>query len=228
MQNWGTESRPRREWLLERFREGRREAFSDFVGSPGGTCLSGGWGKGTFETEYIADSFDELYVLKPNLGDVDSMQEHGLAPIRATTPPVPFRDDSLDVVVANGIIEKLDDKRGFVEEVRRVLKPGAEFYVTAPVDVGVGGFFRHLARCYADPDNPSTPDGIRRYVDYSLDELLKDVPRNVNGRRHRYYNYTYLLSDLEELFEVEAIQGWPIGGTRIPNLIYFIAVRNSA
>lgn len=61
------------------------------------------------------------------------------------------------------------------------------------------------------------------FIDNSLPELLKTVPREENSLSHRYYNYTYLLSDLHEWFDTVSVYGWPVAVPGIPKLILFIA-----
>jgi len=46
--------------------------------------------------------------------------------------PIPFPDDSFDLVVASHIIEHLDDGVAFFGECLRVVKPGGLLYVEAP------------------------------------------------------------------------------------------------
>lgn len=50
----------------------------------------------------------------------------------ATVPPLPFADATFDCVVSFQVIEHIKRDRLFVEEVRRVLKPGGLFIVSTP------------------------------------------------------------------------------------------------
>jgi SAM-dependent methyltransferase len=52
--------------------------------------------------------------------------------LEAKVPPLPFADDSFDCVVSFQVIEHIKRDRAFVEEVRRVLKPGGRFIVSTP------------------------------------------------------------------------------------------------
>jgi len=46
--------------------------------------------------------------------------------------PYPFADDSFDVVIAEHVLEHLDNVIGVVEEVHRIGRAGAKFYVEVP------------------------------------------------------------------------------------------------
>ncbi|SEG58516.1 class I SAM-dependent methyltransferase [Halobellus limi] len=216
-----------RDRLLKSFHSGRLSDFASFVGEPGGTCLSVGCGTGVFETEYISDSFDTIYAVEPKRNRIEAVDGESVVPIQAASPPVPFEHESFDCIVAAGVVEHIQDERGFIEAAYDSLNPTGEIYLTIPIEVGVGGFLRHLGRCYVDPTNEAIPDGKRRYFDYTTDELRKRVPREKHARRHRYYNYTYLLDDVRERFGDVEVRGWPFAPTRLPNLIYFVSAKKA-
>src|SRR5438445_10012688 len=44
--------------------------------------------------------------------------------VRASATSLPFADGSYDIITALGLIEHLDDDKGFVRELYRVCKPG--------------------------------------------------------------------------------------------------------
>jgi ubiquinone/menaquinone biosynthesis C-methylase UbiE len=52
--------------------------------------------------------------------------------VSCSVPPLPFENDSLDVVTAFQFIEHIENRKGFMEEVKRVLKPGGIFLCTTP------------------------------------------------------------------------------------------------
>ena len=49
-----------------------------------------------------------------------------------TVPPLDFADESFDYVISFQVIEHIKRDRAFVDEVRRVLKPGGKFIVSTP------------------------------------------------------------------------------------------------
>lgn len=52
--------------------------------------------------------------------------------LRATVPPLPFPDAAFDCVISFQVIEHIERDALFVEEVRRVLRPGGRFIVSTP------------------------------------------------------------------------------------------------
>lgn len=52
--------------------------------------------------------------------------------ISAKVPPLPFEDNSLDVVTAFQFIEHIHNRKGFIQDVKRVLKPGGVFLCSTP------------------------------------------------------------------------------------------------
>ncbi|MFN4083460.1 MAG: class I SAM-dependent methyltransferase [Bacteroidia bacterium] len=63
-------------------------------------------------------------------------QKHGhksnLSFKQGSVPPLPFNDESLDVVTSFQFIEHIHDRIGFIKEVYRVLKPGGVFLCSTP------------------------------------------------------------------------------------------------
>lgn len=214
-----------REWILKWFHGGRLESFANFIGDESGICLSVGCGTGIFETEYIDGRFDEIYALDPTRRKLKEIDKGEVIPLQSAVPPIPFSENVLDVIVASGVVEHLPDEQGFIRDSLCCLKPGGRLYLTTPIEVGIGGLIRHLGRCYTSPDQHVIPDGPIRYLDYTLEELQKNVPREKNSLAHRYYNYTYLLTDVRKWYKDIVIRGWPIGITKLPNLILFVKAR---
>ena len=52
--------------------------------------------------------------------------------VSSSVPPLPFENESLDVVTAFQFIEHIENRKGFMEEVKRVLKPGGIFLCSTP------------------------------------------------------------------------------------------------
>ena len=88
------------------------------------------------------------------------------------TRPFPFRDSSIDAVLASHVLEHLtfDEARACVAEIRRVLIPGGVLRVAVPdLDTVVAGY------------DPRDPDAF-------LDGLLQGRERSTSRHRH-WWNY---------------------------------------
>lgn len=101
----------------------------------------------------------------------------------ADVTQLPVADDSYDVFVSLETIEHVDDDRGFVTEVRRVLKPGGKFICSTP------------NRALTNPgtsinDRPFNPFHVREYTLNELESLL----RPYFDRFDLYYQSRYGIS----------------------------------
>jgi SAM-dependent methyltransferase len=212
-------------WILDWFHGGRLSSFADFIGSPGGRALSVGCGTARLETHYLSDRFEEITCIEPRGSLLPDEAPDNLTFVETSVPPIPFETGAYGSIVGCGVTEHIRDERGFVQEAHRVLSDSGALFLTAPIEVGIGGFIRHLGRCFVDPEFDHFPDGVTRYVDYSIEELTKRTPRDKNTLAHRYYNYQYLLGDLDEHFESVRVTGWPLSVMKSLNLILFISAR---
>lgn len=208
--------------FLRWFHNSRIRDFREFIDDSGKTALSVGCGRGILESHIVGNEFEEVYGFDPALQDLDLIDSENFHPIVGIAPPIPFSNNSLDAVIAVGTTEHLPDERAFIEESKRCLKKNKSLFLTVPIEVGVGGFLRYLGKNLLRPNRNDSPDGLRRFTDYSLQELLKKTPRDMHEQDHRYYNYTYVLEDLEEVFEEVHITGWPVEKLGKINFILFV------
>lgn len=212
------EPRGLRSYITSWFHNGRLQDFSSMISETDGIALSVGCGSAHMERRLVPD-FDVLYGIDPLSGRVSDAKDCGLEAMVGAVPPIPFRDDSLDVVIAAGTTEHIADERGFYEEAARCLRSGGSIYVTIPIEVGLGGLLRYWGRCVTYPECNDSPNDWTRFIDFSADELLKRTRREKHERVHRYYNYKYAIGDLHDFFTDVEVRGWPIAFTKSLNLI---------
>jgi SAM-dependent methyltransferase len=208
--------------FLSWFHNSRIEDFEDFIDESGETALSIGCGRGILEKQIVKDKFAKVYGLDPSLRELDLIEDDNFHPILGVAPPIPFPNNSLDAVIVVGTTEHLPDECRFVKESKRCLKNNKSLFLTAPIEVGVGGLLRYLGKNILRPNRGDSPDGLKRFFDYSIQELLKNTPRDMHQQAHRYYNYTYLLNDLTDIFEEVNVIGWPVKLLGEVNFILFI------
>ena len=87
------------------------------------------------------------------------------------TRGLPFRDRSVDAVHASHVLEHFDDLVGVMDEIWRVCKPGARFYITVP----------HATSAYMTWRDPTHRRGL------NLDTFLYFDKATADGARFGYY-----------------------------------------
>jgi SAM-dependent methyltransferase len=110
-------------------------------------------------------------------------QGRGLRTVRADASRLPFRDRSLELVVAFDVLEHLEDDEAAAAELTRVLKPNGRALVAVP----------------ADPALWSAHDEAvghqRRYTRSQLDELLTTAGLSID----RLWSWNVMLRPLVKL-----------------------------
>lgn len=101
---------------------------------PQGDLLEIGPGHGTLAQAAVAAGYRYTAIeASPILADL--LRKKGLTVIEAFTPPIPFPDQSADVVYADQVLEHMsgiDAARAFTAEAKRILRPGGIFFVVVP------------------------------------------------------------------------------------------------
>jgi len=210
-----------RQRFVRWFHNNRLSDFSALI-EPGNSLLSVGCGTAELESKILNNKFEEIYTLEVHGGRSQAAYNKGLSSVQGSAPPMPFAKNSFDTIVAAGTIEHLPDETGFLNEAHRCLEPDGQLYLTIPIEVGLGGFIRHIGKNFVHPNRNDSPDGVMRYLDYTTDEFFKTVQRNKHGNSHRYYNYIYTLNDVKKRFSDVEVHGWPIEPLNQLNMILFV------
>lgn len=110
------------------------EFAADFV--RGKTTADIGCADG-YGTQYLADFAHKITGVDYSEATlVEARKKHAaktnLSFVSGSVPPLPFEDNSLDVVTAFQFIEHIHDRLGFMYEAHRVLKPGGVFLCSTP------------------------------------------------------------------------------------------------
>lgn len=218
----GPEARQR---FVKWFHNNRLADFADWI-EPANRMLSVGSGNAELESKKLRGRFNEIYTLEVHRGRSEIAFKKNLKSVQASAPPLPFKENTFDAVMAAGAIEHLPDERGFLEDAARCLRPNGDLYLTLPIEVGVGGLLRHLGKNFVHPDRGDSPEGIERYWDYSREELFKLTPREKHGTAHRYYNYVYAINDVKDIYSDVSIRGWPAKPLGTLNLILYVKSTN--
>lgn len=96
-----------------------------------GRVLEIGTGTG-YGIDIIAPSCDRFTTLDKFSSEATAALPGNVEFVKATVPPLPFKDESFDYVVSFQVIEHIADDRTFIKEVHRVLRKGGKFIVTTP------------------------------------------------------------------------------------------------
>ena len=96
-----------------------------------GEVLEIGTGTG-YGIDIIAPMCSRFVTLDKTRSEELGAIPEGVEFIQGVVPPLPFADESFDVIVSFQVIEHIKRDKEFVSEVRRVLKKGGKFIVSTP------------------------------------------------------------------------------------------------
>ncbi len=103
--------------------------------------------------------FEDLVQRFPNKIAADFFPYPDADVICDLTKPLPFRDDSLDIIIASNVFEHLPNTKDVLSECYRILKPGGCLIGTIPFMLGVH----------------QEPYDYHRYTPFMLERLLKET-----------------------------------------------------
>jgi len=103
-------------------------------GSPGPRVLNAGAGAGSFSLRLAENGFDVTSV-DASSAAVEVLRGRVTGEVaRADVTALPFADAAFDAAVLGEVLEHVEDDRGALEEVARVLRPGGVLAVSVPAD----------------------------------------------------------------------------------------------
>ena len=103
-------------------------------GSPGPRVLNAGAGTGSFSLRLAENGFDVTSV-DASSAAVEVLRRRVPGEVaQADVTTLPFADAAFDAAVLGEVLEHVEDDRGALEEVARVLRPGGVLAVSVPAD----------------------------------------------------------------------------------------------
>ncbi len=151
------------------------------------TVLDIGGYDGYIATKLIeADPNLQITVVDIDRAGLQSAVERGLNAVYGSVFALPFDDHYADVILLLDLLEHLDDDRGAVEEIARVLKPSGKAIITTPMKDGVP--FPLLSKAKSQAINRSWGHVRAGYSVEDMGELIRETDLQV-VQESRYFNF---------------------------------------
>ena len=156
---------------LARFTEQATPFIRGWLGAGPGRCLDLGCGGGVqllvvVELGWSAVGLD----ISRNQLRIARQRRGARALVQADAASVPFGDAAFDAVVAGFVHTDVDDWRGVVDEIGRILRPGGRFVYIGTHPCYVGPFSRYVGQGppvlhpgYRRTERTSTGPGLRKH-----------------------------------------------------------------
>jgi SAM-dependent methyltransferase len=131
--------------------EERIALFRRYVGGPGRRVLDIGCRWGALTRHYLEGN--EVVGIDVDRGALEHAAELGIETVWADAEePLPFPDESFDVVVVGELLEHVRDPARVVDETRRVLRPGGTLVGSVPNAFRLKNRLRFLAGRHPEND----------------------------------------------------------------------------
>lgn len=184
-------------------RETRKEDvryIADYINSRApGTVLDIGFGLGELLEQ--VEGLNTCFGLDPSARAIEIGRERCSAELKqGVLEPGTFANNSFDVVVANHVIEHVDEPVPFVETIFDILKPGGDFVCGTP------NFASAAARVFQDRFRLlHDPTHVSLFTDDSLIRLFRDCGFRIEQVEYPFFGTRFASSEaFEAMVRAEA------------------------
>lgn len=170
------------------------------------TVVDLGCGTGFF-TDLLADRFEQVigFDISTNmLNFAKQNRNSSIAWLEGDAYKLPFKDDSLDLIYSNLMIQWCDDLPSVVKEISRALKPGGLFIFSTLVD----GTLFELKQSWSKVDND------KHVIDFKSARELTDIFNHNEGRLIEYSVKDVVLEYENVLHLAHELKG--LGANHVP------------
>lgn len=102
---------------------------------PRNACvLDVGCGTGGILRDLKSRSYQDLHGLEISQYAIERLSSLGIRMHEGVLPKIPLADGAFDVVIASQVLEHIIQRRRFITETRRVLRPGGTAFIFVPDD----------------------------------------------------------------------------------------------
>ncbi|MES2353867.1 MAG: class I SAM-dependent methyltransferase [Pseudomonadota bacterium] len=139
---------------------------------PNDKILDIGCGSGSILRSLKSQGYTDLHGLEISNYAVERLRSEGLTMYQGSLPRLPLPECQFDVVIASQVLEHIIRRRLFLNEIRRVLKPGGRAFIFVPNNcLGPIDEPEHVV-CF---NNESFTKELARHFDVASIEVMHDV-----------------------------------------------------
>ena len=147
--------------------EERAELFRRYVGGPGRRVLDIGCRYGALTSRYLTGN--DVVGIDVDSKALETAAKLGIVTIWADAEePLPFHDESFDVVVVGELLEHVRDPEALVRETHRLLRPGGTLVGSVPNGFRLKNRLRFIVGRHPESDPTHlhlfAPEDIRRWL----------------------------------------------------------------
>lgn len=111
-----------------------KQALIESLTARSDTILDVGCGNGGILRQLKQQGYSNLHGLEISDYAIQRLQSEGIEMHYGALPSIPLPDETFDVVIASQVLEHVIRRGRFLEELRRVMKPGGTSFIFVPDD----------------------------------------------------------------------------------------------